>query len=143
MQHHHICQMSAPLTSDIAVPVTSPEMGLAQQQTQRAPLNLPLPFCWGSECPLRTARDSACLSEPPLAPAAGCLMPFSLSPALSGLKLVCVPYFQTEVGVTARGQAETDILMAHVHLLLVVNFWLPSTQRWLNPKMPEQSESNL
>lgn len=55
--------MSAPLTPDSVVPVSSPEMGLAQQQPQQAPLNLTLRFPQGSEFPLRNPKDSISSSE--------------------------------------------------------------------------------
>lgn len=65
--------MSALLTSDIVVPVISPEMGLMQKQTQRAPLNVSFCFPQGSEYPLRNHNDPIRFSESSLALSAGCL----------------------------------------------------------------------
>lgn len=74
--------MSVPLTSDIVVPVISPEMRLMQQQAQQAPLNLSLHFPQGSEYPLQNPNDSICFSESSLARSAACLAKPCLMPGL-------------------------------------------------------------
>lgn len=42
--------------------------------------------------------------------------------------------------MTARDQVKFYIMVALVLLLLVVNFWLPSSQLLLTTKMPRQNE---
>ena len=110
--------MSATLTYDITVPVTSLDMGLTQPPTQRALLNLSFSFPGGSERPLRNPSESVSFSEPSLAPSAGHLPSSALCLSLRAEAGMCAALgqtslTQTEAGVTAWDQAEFYMALVH------------------------------